>query len=322
MKMKKIIIFVTLILMATLAFTQQKMVAVSTFANGRGVSVESANTITNLVIGRLADNSMVRVVDRASFDKILAEMKFQQSDWSNSEKTAALGKATNADYIIRGEIDILDDLIIVTARMIDILTAKVVASSDIDMERMNQARSKMPEFVDRFNKTLGGDGDNNTGDYTIGDIGPAGGIVFYDRGVFSDNWRYLEAAPAETEFTAQWGAYEILVGRTETALGTGKGNTQIIVERLRRLGETKKAAQLCTALDFNGYRDWFLPSKDELDLMYKNLKAKSLDSFGNGWYWSSSEGNGNIAWGQYFSVGSQGSYTKGNAGSVRAIRAF
>ncbi|MDR0710677.1 MAG: DUF1566 domain-containing protein [Spirochaetaceae bacterium] len=319
--MKKIIIFGSLILTASLAFTQQKMVAVSTFANGRGVSVESAGTITNLVIGRLADNGMVRVVDRTSFDKILAEMKFQQSDWSNSEKTAALGKAANADYIIRGEVDILDDLIIVTARMIDILTAKVVASSDIDMERMNQARSKMPEFVDRFNKTLGGGGDS-TGDYTIGDIGPAGGIVFYDRGVFSDGWRYLEAAPAETEFTAQWGAYEILVGGTETALGAGKRNTQIIVERLRRLGETKKAAQLCTALDFHGYRDWFLPSRDELELMYKNLKAKSLDSFGNGWYWSSSEGNGNIAWGQYFSVGSQGSSTKGNSGSIRAVRAF
>jgi TolB-like protein len=321
--MKKITIFAGLVLTAALAFAQQKMVAVSTFTNGRGVSVESANTITNLVIGRLADNSMVRVVDRASFDKILAEMKFQQSDWSNSEKTAALGKAVNADYIIRGEVDILDDLIIVTARMIDILTAKVVASSDIDMERMNQARAKMPEFVDRFNKTLGGGGDSgNTGGYTIGDFGPAGGTVFYDRGMVSDGWRYLEAAPAETEFTAQWGAYEIPVGGTETALGTGKRNTQIIVERLRRLGETKKAAQLCTALEFNGYRDWFLPSRDELDLMYKNLKAKSLDSFGNGWYWSSSEGNGNIAWGQYFSVGSQGSSTKGNAGSVRAVRAF
>jgi TolB-like protein len=314
-----------LVLTASLAFAQQKMVAVSTFANGRGVSVESANTITNLVIGRLADNGMVRVVDRASFDKILAEMKFQQSDWSNSEKTAALGKAANADYIIRGEVDILDDLIIVTARMIDILTAKVVASSDIDMERMNQARSKMPEFVDRFNKTLGGSGGgtgDSTGNYTIGDIGPAGGTVFYDRGDSSGGWRYLEAAPAGTEFAAQWGAYEILVGGTETALGAGKRNTQLIVERLRRLGETKKAAQLCTALDVNGYRDWFLPSRDELDLMYKNLKAKSLESFGNGWYWSSSEGNGNIAWGQYFSVGSQGSSTKGNAGSVRAVRAF
>jgi hypothetical protein len=41
--------------------------------------------------------------------------------------------------------------------------------------------------------------------YKIGDTGPAGGIVFYDKGFVSDGWRYLEATPAGTEFTADWG---------------------------------------------------------------------------------------------------------------------
>ena len=33
--------------------------------------------------------------------------------------------------------------------------------------------------------------------YSIGDIGPAGGYIFYDKGYYSDGWRYLEAAPAD-----------------------------------------------------------------------------------------------------------------------------
>ncbi|MDR2095545.1 MAG: DVUA0089 family protein [Treponema sp.] len=152
--MKKLVCVFMFVALCGAVYGQKKAVAVSLFNNGRGISAESANTITNLVIGRLSDNGMVELVDRASFDKIVEEMRFQQSDWANKERTAALGAATSADYIIRGEIDLMDGLIIVTARMIDILTAKVVASSDIDMDRMNQARSKMPEFVDRFIQTL------------------------------------------------------------------------------------------------------------------------------------------------------------------------
>ena len=34
-------------------------------------------------------------------------------------------------------------------------------------------------------------------DYKEGDIGPAGGYIFYDRGYYQDGWRYLEAAPAD-----------------------------------------------------------------------------------------------------------------------------
>jgi len=157
--------------------------------------------------------------------------------------------------------------------------------------------------------------------YAIGDTGPAGGIVFYDRRFQKDGgWQYLEVAPAKTEFTAQWGA-DTEVNGTETKVGSGKQNTQLIV----KISKNKNAAQLCVELDFNGQKDWFLPSKDELDLIYKNLKQNGLGGFKKAKYWSSSQNDTSYlddAWYQDFNDGNQSCSVKDTVCSVRAIRAF
>ncbi|GHU48891.1 hypothetical protein FACS1894200_06750 [Spirochaetia bacterium] len=163
--------------------------------------------------------------------------------------------------------------------------------------------------------------------YNVGDRGPAGGIVFYDKGVVTYGWRYLEAAPKDLPAPIRWGPNNAAVNNTDTAVGSGKANTQRIAPIINRYGEDG-AALFCIALNINGHQDWFLPSKDELNLMYVNLKKKGLGDFGDGYYWSSSEYNYFDAWVQRFSDGSQNYsyyYTSGDKGyarSVRAIRAF
>jgi hypothetical protein len=106
-------------------------------------------------------------------------------------------------------------------------------------------------------------------------------------------------------------------------VGSGKRNTELIVERLKQWGESGRAAQLCTSLNFDGYNDWFLPSKDELDLMYKNLKQKGLGSLNDTWYWSSSQGSSSYSWLQHFSRGNQtNDFFRYSTYTVRAVRAF
>jgi hypothetical protein len=159
-------------------------------------------------------------------------------------------------------------------------------------------------------------------DYKTGDTGPAGGIVFYihEHGLLG--WRYLEAAPRDLP-KAEWGARGTSIGGTESRVGSGKSNTGRITGVLQKSGETGRAAQLCAGYELNGYRDWFLPSKDELDLMYKNLKTKGLGGFTNDRYCSSSEDDKyNAAWLQYFDGGRQDGYRKDYTFSVRAVRAF
>jgi len=157
--------------------------------------------------------------------------------------------------------------------------------------------------------------------YKPGDTGPAGGIVFYDKGFVSDGWRYLEAAPAKTEFTADWGWYETNVAGTGTEVGSGRRNTRLIVAAL---GTNESAARLCASLNVNDYADWFLPGIDELELMYKNLYQKGLGGFTDGFYWSSTQDSGNysLALSRSFSDGKQYIGYKDYANNVRAVRAF
>ncbi|GHU25860.1 hypothetical protein FACS1894172_14740 [Spirochaetia bacterium] len=163
--------------------------------------------------------------------------------------------------------------------------------------------------------------------YKIGDIGPAGGLIFYDKGDYSDSWRYLEAAPESTEQSGlSWGGYGTNVGTgTTTGIGMGKINTQIIVRVMRDYGIAGEAAQYCDSLVYGRYDDWFLPSKDELNLMYTNLRKPLLDCFGNV-YWSSSEGRQYeySAWFQNFGNGEQSALNHKNRDTcyVRAVWRF
>ena len=90
-------------------------------------------------------------------------------------------------------------------------------------------------------------------------------------------------------------------------------------------GEKKwsDARKICQDLVLNGYDDWFLPSKDELYLMYRNLKKRGLGGFASANYWGSSEDDSYGAWMQAFATGHQYSnYGGNNSFRVRAVRAF
>ncbi|MFP4068440.1 MAG: InlB B-repeat-containing protein, partial [Spirochaetaceae bacterium] len=164
--------------------------------------------------------------------------------------------------------------------------------------------------------------------YNVGDVGPAGGIVFYDKGVYSDGWRYLEAAPSDIDVSGDyshvWGGYGTSVGGTGNAIGTGAANTQAIVaeygDEEPHEDRADYAAKLCNDLEYGGYDDWFLPSRDELNEMY--TQREDIGGFASAFYWSSSELTELIAWAQYFPTDGQSDHDKTDASRVRAARAF
>jgi hypothetical protein len=165
--------------------------------------------------------------------------------------------------------------------------------------------------------------------YKLRDTGPAGGLVFYDKGSYSDGWRYLEAALTSLPPIGGTGwsnVYNVLVGTGE-AIDAGKTNTFNIIAQPNHTGS---AAKLCS-IQTTGGNDWFLPSKDQLNKMYINLKSgtdengdhyTAVGSFTAGPYWSSSEFNLANVDIQNFNTGQQLTGGKSSGLLVRCVRSF
>jgi hypothetical protein len=189
---------------------------------------------------------------------------------------------------------------------------------------------------------------------------PATGLIVYnttyDKPVFFDGtcWMYFDGTKAiyvgdyvyggiviwldgsgggmvctayDLSTVAEWGCEgTILSGCAGTAIGTGEQNT---IDILAGCTIADIAADLCNDLSLNGYTDWFLPSKDELNEMYTNktvINATAVAIGGTAFlsspnYWSSTQYN-SLAWAQDFGTGTQYGTYKSYGGCVRAVRSF
>lgn len=171
-----------------------------------------------------------------------------------------------------------------------------------------------------------------------------GGLIFYLN--TNDCTGLLATSENQTynnyEIT-DWGCENINISGAEySTIGSGSTNTNAILSNCPSIGI---AAEVCNSLQLNGFSDWFLPSKDELNLMYTNLHLNGLGNFkesitvhipnSNGgtdihytiYYWSSTQSSdyNNMAWVQTFSDGSQYDVESGIKSfkhMIRAVRSF
>ena len=133
-------------------------------------------------------------------------------------------------------------------------------------------------------------------------MGPAGGIVFYDKGFYSDGWRYLEVTQHSISqdrfgYHRPRGKNEMI--GTSKSIGSGRINTERLVLHMDQNGQaysnnsgdslSSYAARSCYDYSINDFDDWFLPSMMELECIYRNLKLGVYDDFTYRFYLSSCE---------------------------------
>ncbi|MDD3887642.1 MAG: YDG domain-containing protein [Patescibacteria group bacterium] len=177
------------------------------------------------------------------------------------------------------------------------------------------AGTDAPNYIKPVNYTVAtGEITNAPINMAIGDYYQGGKIAYLD----GTGHGFISALSDQGSST--WGVAPCygsdIIGASGTAIGTGLQNTIDMVAVPSCTG----AAQLTYGVTINGYNDWYLPSKDELNQLYINKVA--IGGFTSNYYWSSSENSTSYAWMQSFNTGNQFSHYKDETYYVRAIRAF
>jgi hypothetical protein len=154
-----------------------------------------------------------------------------------------------------------------------------------------------------------------------------GGVIGYilqpgDAGYIAGEQHGLIAAVSDQSTGAAWGCGGTLLGGTSSSLGTGQANTTAILSGCSTAGI---AAKVCDdySVTVGGvtYSNWYLPSLDELTLLYGNKIA--IGGFANAYYWSSSESGADYACRKFFQYGNRYcNRPKTDALRVRAVRSF
>jgi hypothetical protein len=161
---------------------------------------------------------------------------------------------------------------------------------------------------------------------TVGGLGPAGGWVFYDKGSYTNGWRYMEAAPSDWVYIRIWSPSGVWItsgNDSRNAVGQGMSNTAAFISHYGTGSDY--AAQFCESYTLGGYSDWYLPSKDELYWMNVNLAQQGIGGF-SGFYWSSSDTSTTKVWRTDMSNWGGGvqseEYLKYDTSNTRAVRQF
>ena len=150
-----------------------------------------------------------------------------------------------------------------------------------------------------------------------------GGVVFY---VVPNAQTGLIVSISDIAGNTSWGCGGVLISGLSLGYGSGQSNTTQIITECTQAGI---AAKLCSDYSNDGYSDWYLPSYDELQLLYTNRSY--VPGLSGQFYWSSNQAVGFNSKEYYaasinmVSGNTRDSYKTGLPGEedyVRAVRSF
>lgn len=107
----------------------RRRLAVMSF-DSRGLEEDVAQTTSYLLESKLGNSTAVELIERNQIDKVLEELKYQQTGLTTSD-AAAVGAQLNAEYILIGSINKLGNLLIITAKLVNVETSQIEGTREV-----------------------------------------------------------------------------------------------------------------------------------------------------------------------------------------------
>jgi TolB-like protein len=140
------------------AWGQQPVVAVMPFeVRNNVVTAVDAENFTNYFSGELASRRILRMSSRADIDAaIKKEFVHQQSDWSDPNKTAKVGKVLNADWLVIGVVSTAGRRIMLNISLFEMNTREQLPGVTSLAEDVDDAYDKIYDMADAFAERISG----------------------------------------------------------------------------------------------------------------------------------------------------------------------
>jgi TolB-like protein len=194
-KMRRIIAVTVMVLAAGLCFGQQvrpqARVAVAPFTATSGNTESDAETIAEIFGLELQAKNVVRVFTRGNIMAVMSENRFQMSDLSSDDKTAAIGRAANADWVVRGQVQKLGAVIVVTASLLDVNTLEIMGGAPMYLNAIEEAATKMNGFITTITQRItdrGGGGTAQAPSIGIEVSTRVGGTLYFEDDELTVLW--------------------------------------------------------------------------------------------------------------------------------------
>jgi hypothetical protein len=140
---------------------------------------------------------------------------------------------------------------------------------------------------------------------------------------------YLVVDTADLSTSAEWALLFVDISNVESTWDGTTNTTNLIAAGAGSGITAGTAAVLCNSSTNNGKSDWYLPALDELSKIWQNrwdiaqgIATASGTQLESDYYWSSTEYDGDGAWGFYFANGNASLSRKTNPYYVRGVRKF